>query len=153
MSRLTIHDFNDSQRAMIPAGVRGAIGKAAMTTADAVAQADAKAEAEIQGDIANYLNLHGIIFIRPPMNKRSTLPPGWPDFTFCYRGVAVGAEAKTAIGKLSSDQVTCREQMARNGWRVPIVRSVADVQSLLRSIDAEIDPPAVLAEIRKEARL
>lgn len=124
------------------------------TLSEAIDKADAKAETEIQGEIVKYLHLHDIIFIRPPMNKRSMLPPGWPDLTFCYRGAAVGAEAKTAIGKLSSDQVKCHEAMRSNGWRVAVVRSVSDVQKLFREIDAELSPPpAAIAQLMgKESR-
>ncbi len=120
-----------------------------VTTAEAVAKADDKAERELQSDIANYLALHDIAFIRPPMNRRSALPPGWPDFSFAYKGVPIGLEAKTATGKLSSDQVLMHMQLSKNGWRVLTVRSLADVQTLFREIDAEKNPPATaLAQLR-----
>ncbi len=153
MSRITISDLNDKQRAMIPAGVRGHLGKAAQTTAEAVAKADDKAERELQSDIANYLALHEIEFIRPPMNKRSALPSGWPDFTLAYQGVPLALEAKTPSGILSADQCSRHEALRRNGWRVFVVYGVPNVQTIFREIDAEKNPPAAaLAQLRTEAR-
>lgn len=119
---------------------REPLGKAGRTMAEITAENEVKEEREIQIEIAKYLRLHEIDFIRPAMFKKSTLPPGWPDFTFAYRGEPIGAEAKTSTGKLSADQVARHEAMARNGWRMVIVRGIADVQALLRAIDAEIQP-------------
>lgn len=100
-------------------------------------KAETEAERTIQGDIAQYLNLHDIPHIRPPMNKKSTLPLGWPDISFAYRGIPVAMEVKTDTGKLSPEQATLHPKLAANGWRVLVVRSVADVQALLRGIDQE----------------
>lgn len=120
---------------------RKPLGKAGRTMPEIVAENDAKAEKAIQGHIANYLNLHTIEFIRPPMNKKSILPKGWPDFTLAYKGTPVGLEVKTPIGKLSSDQVERHAAMRKNGWRVEIVRGVPEVQALLRKLDSELDGP------------
>jgi hypothetical protein len=140
MSRITLADLNDKQKAMIPEAHRSPLGNAALTHAEALAKADEKAELNLQSDIASYLRLHEIEYIKPDGRKKSPLPKGWPDFTYCYCGVAVGMEVKTSTGQLSSDQETKHAKMKRNGWRVVIVRSIADVQSLLRTIDAEIQP-------------
>jgi hypothetical protein len=137
MSKITLSDLNDKQRGMISADVRATLGKPAQTTAEAVAAADAKAENELQSEVAQYLRLHNIVLIRPDMRKRSPLPPGWPDVTFAYRGVPIGAECKTPTGKLRPEQDDMLKAMSANGWRVLIVRSVADLQRLFREIDAE----------------
>lgn len=105
---------------------------------EVIAKSETEAEMVIQGDIAAYLRLHEIEFIRPDMRKKSPLPPGWPDLTFAYRGVPIAMEVKTTAGKLSPDQVTMHPKLATNGWRVIVVRSVSDVQALFRSIDSEL---------------
>lgn len=97
-------------------------------------------ERKLQSDIRNYLTLHGIEFINPPMNKRSSLPPGWCDFSLAYRGVPVAIEAKTEVGKLEPEQAALHPKLAKAGWRVIVARSVADVQALFRAIDEEISP-------------
>ncbi len=122
---------------LMPESERKRLGKAGLTVAEAVAIADDKAELDLQGDIAGYLRLHEVEYIKPDGRKRSPLPKGWTDFTFAYRGVPVAMEVKTATGKLSVDQENLHPKLAANGWRVGIVRSVTDVQALLRSIDVE----------------
>jgi len=124
---------------MAPA-VRAALGAAGRTMPEVIAEADAKAELTIQGEIANYLRLHGVEYLKPDGRKKSPLPKGWPDFTFAYRGVAVGMEVKTPLGVLSRDQVSQHARMAPH-WRMLVVRGVPEVQALLRAIDAELESP------------
>lgn len=139
MSRISLSDLNDKQRGMIAPEVRATLGKAAITTAEAVAAAEDKAERELQGEIANYLRLHDIQFIRPDMRKRSPLPEGWPDFTFAYRGVPVALESKTPTGKLSAVQEQMHIKLKKDGWRVVVVRGLPEVQILLRFLDAQMN--------------
>jgi len=119
---------------------REPLGKAGRTMGEIYEAADKKAELDLQGEIAGYLRLHEIEYIKPDGRKKSPLPAGWPDFTFAYRGVPVGMEVKTEKGALSSDQTSRHMAMRANGWRMVIVRSIPDVQALLRAIDAEIQP-------------
>ncbi len=121
----------------MPEAERRRLGVAGQTVAECVAIADDKAELDLQGDIAQYLRLHEIEYIKPDGRKKSPLPPGWPDFTFSYRGVSIAMEVKTATGKLSPDQVALHPKLAGqpNCWRVVVVRSLQEVQSLLREID------------------
>lgn len=114
--------------------------KAAPIAPEVIDAADAKAEMEIQGEIASYLRLHDVVFIRPDMRKKSPLPTGWGDFTFSYRGIPVILEVKTPAGKLSPDQVAMHLKLAANGWRVVIVRSVTDVKTLFREMDSNPKP-------------
>lgn len=132
------------------AAARKPLGKAGLLPSEVQAAAEAKAELDLQGDIAGYLRLHDIEYIKPDGRKKSPLPPGWPDFTFCYRGIAIGMEVKTATGRLSGDQMTQHARMAApgNGWRMVIVRSLPEVQALLRAIDAEVQPPVPLSNLR-----
>jgi hypothetical protein len=74
------------------------------------------------------------------MDKPSTMPVGWPDFTFCYRGRFTAWECKTASGKTSKEQNAFRESITRNGGTWRVIRSVAEAQEHLREIDQEINP-------------
>lgn len=109
------------------------------TTSEASAKAQAGEEDDLQSDIRQYLNLHRIEFITPGMRRKSALPPGWPDFTFSYRGRACAVEAKAGTNKLDPDQIKMRDRMQQpeNGWHWIEARSVADVQALFRQIDQE----------------
>lgn len=122
--------------------VRASLGKAGRTAAEAEQAFSDGEEDKLQSAIRQYLNLHEIAFINPSMRRRSALPPGWPDFTFCYRGRACAVEAKAGSNKLDPDQQKMREVMVRNGWRWLLARSVADVQALFRAIDVEDAGPA-----------
>lgn len=144
--RMTPEEFEVHQRrhGFVPEPV-----KAAPVSPEVIDAADAKAEMEIQGEIAAYLRLHDIHFIRPDGRKKSPLPPGWSDFSFSYKpahwpetahGVPVALEVKTPTGKLSPDQVAMHPKLAANGWCVVIVRSVTDVQTLFRTISEATTP-------------
>jgi hypothetical protein len=114
---------------------RARLGKVGMTAEETLEAGKEKAEKQIQSEIAQYLRLHEIEFIWPDSRKKSHLPEGWPDFTFCYRGVACGVEAKTPSGTVEPHQILRHEQMRRNGWVVIIARSVADVKALFQEIN------------------
>ena len=60
---------------------------------------------------------------------------GIPDITAIYRGIYVGLEVKTKIGRLTKDQVKMHARMHKNGVRVFVVRSVDDVIAVLEEID------------------
>lgn len=97
--------------------------------------ADELAEQEIQNQILGYLRIRDIFPVAQPMNKRSQLHPGTPDILFAHCGIPIALEVKTARGKLSMDQERARDQMQFNGWKWLLVRSVTDVQALLRAIE------------------
>lgn len=125
-------------RLMSPAD-RAKLGKAGITAAEAAEKCALKDESELQSLIRQYLRLNGVEFINPDMRKKSQLPAGWPDFTFCYRGVPVGAECKIEGEKPRQEQSERLEKMQRNGWVTMVVYSVADIQQLMRSVDTLID--------------
>lgn len=128
----------DAILAKIDKSDRAVMGRAGMTSAEAAEKARAGEEDRLQEDIRRYLRLHEIEFINPPMRRRSALPPGWTDFTFVYRGVPIACEAKTESGQLEDSQRAMLPKLERNGWRVLIAHSVADLQALFRQIDAEV---------------
>lgn len=118
----------------IPPAERKPLGAAGMTAAEAVEKAKAGQEEKLQVELSQYLNLLSVEFIRPSMRKRSALPPGWPDFTFCYRGVPIVVECKTEVGRLSADQVAMRDKLQRNGWTYILALCLDDVRFVLRGI-------------------
>lgn len=96
---------------------------------------DVAAEKELQNLICQYLNQRDIFYNWQPMNRRSQLRPGTPDFTFAYNGLPVAIEVKTETGQLSADQIRAMEKMKANRWRYYIVHSVTEVRQILRAID------------------
>jgi len=106
---------------------------AGKTSAELREAAIRKDEKSAQKDIANYLRLRGIEFINPPMNRKSILPEGWPDFTFVFDGMPMALEVKVWGAKPRPEQVTRHEKMRGNGWQVYVVNSVADVVAILQN--------------------
>jgi hypothetical protein len=113
---------------------RKALGDAGRTVAEVVADHDPKAEIALQGEIAQYLRINEIEFIWPDPRKKSRLPIGWPDFTFAFHGVPMALEVKTPIGVVRPEQIEMHAKMQANGWRVHVVRSLPEVQAVLRGV-------------------
>jgi hypothetical protein len=128
----------------MPEEERRRLGRAGMTTQECDAKQVKEEERKMQAMIRQYLNLHEIEYINPAMNRRSQLPPGWPDFTFCYRGVAIGVECKVDGKKAEPHQVDRHQGMRRNGWRIVVAYGLADIQEFMRGIDAEANGGKVI---------
>ncbi len=94
-----------------------------------------KDERTAQKEIANYLRLRGLQFINPPMNKKSTLPEGWPDFTLAFRGHPMAFEVKVWGQKPRPEQIERHEKMREDGWVVHVVNSVADVVAIFQNME------------------
>jgi hypothetical protein len=110
---------------------------AGFTTYELEQKLAARAERELQKQIRQYLSQKEVVFICPPMFKRSELPPGWPDFTFAFCGVPIIWECKNSTGKLRESQKQIVDQLVANGWRFRIIRSVEQARNHLREIDLE----------------
>lgn len=114
-------------------------GKIGMTTEDATAKAEVKKERELHRMISDYLGMRGVQWvIHQPMNKRSQLAPGTPDFLFCYRGQAIAIEAKTATGKLSDEQENAFIKMGWDGWTCRKAHSIGDVKDVMDEIERSL---------------
>lgn len=96
---------------------------------------EAGEEKKLQGHIANFLTISGIYFETDRMDKRPTGRVGRADFRLCYKGRFVALEAKTSVGKLSPEQVQNQVAVEKSGGIARTVRTVADVQAVLREID------------------
>jgi hypothetical protein len=90
-----------------------------------------RAEKQLQEQVAALLDRNDIVFIRPPMNRRSTLPSGWPDFTGAYNGIPFAWECKTGDAVCSDDQVHMQAKLLANGWRVRVIRTLGEAQEEL----------------------
>ena len=96
-----------------------------------------KNEATIQSKILKFLRTLGVYCwaIKTEVcNER-----GVPDIICCYKGRFVGFEVKTAKGKISGPQRVQNERIRRACGRAVVVRSVADVQTVLQDIDREVN--------------
>jgi hypothetical protein len=91
-----------------------------------------RAEKIAQREIAQYLNMLGIPHINPPMNKRSQLPLGWPDFTFAAQGVPFAVEVKVRGRQPRPEQATMLGKLASAGWRTAVISGAADLKDFMR---------------------
>lgn len=96
-----------------------------------------KDERTAQKEIAEYLRMRGLQFINPPMNRKSSLPEGWPDFTLAFRGNALAFEVKVWGAKPRPEQVNRHDKMRDDGWLVYVVNGVADVVAILQLLEAK----------------
>ena len=96
-----------------------------------------KSESMIQAVIMKYLRSLGQLcwVIKTEIcNER-----GVPDILCCYRGRFAAFEVKTAKGKISGPQRVQNERIRRACGRAVVVRTVEDVQAMLKHIDKEVD--------------
>jgi hypothetical protein len=113
---------------------------AGKTQAEIEEEIAVKEERKLQEDLRQYLNgkIGDDQYINPSMNKRSPLPPGWPDFTFCYRGFPVLWECKKYKKKLRDNQEEIVQKQIQNGWRFALIRSLTQARDFLRDLDQEL---------------
>lgn len=65
-------------------------------------------------------------------NNSAFRPKGIPDIIAIYRGNTFWLEVKTPEGRLSLEQKVLHERMWKLGWMTYVVRSVEDVQTVLK---------------------
>jgi len=132
--------LNDKQRQMMSAADRRALGRSAMTTAEATAAALWRLEGEIEDDVVNYLGLRGVRrVIRQRRDKRTRTKKGTPDLIFAYRGLPCAWEVKRPGEDLREDQEERRTEMLADGWHHETVRGVEDAWKILNGLDAVAD--------------
>jgi hypothetical protein len=112
---------------------RSPLGKAGVTSAEAMAQADRRAEKELQADMENMLRVRDIFFVRARMDKKHTLPKGTPDFLIFLRGGrALAVEVKVHGGMVSEDQARVFDEFYfKTGEPVRIVANIEMFKNLL----------------------
>lgn len=106
-----------------------------MTVSEAREKAAVRDEKELQGQIANYLRLHGIWFDQDATHKRRTGSLGTPDFIFPYNGRFIAWEVKTPwAAKLRPEQEDAREAIIAQGGQWRLVTSLSHaIQHLAES--------------------
>jgi hypothetical protein len=109
-------------------------------TTEAREKARTKSEREAQKEIGQFLQISGIEFICPPMNRASALPEGWPDFTFARKGQPMALEVKVGGEQPKPHQGARHEAMRRNGWKVHVVHGAGEVKDIFRALDATKKP-------------
>lgn len=110
------------------------MGKAGVTNAEAVATFDSKLEKKIQNEIANWLNLKEIFFVRSQMHKRTTVIRGLPDFVVVLPALlpltlprCLMFEVKTETGKCSDEQLKVHQRFEKQtGGTVYVIRSLQE---------------------------
>jgi hypothetical protein len=111
---------------------RARLGKAGVTADEAQRKYADGEEKELQKHVGQLLTQRGVTcFLNPPMHKRSQLPEGWPDFTFCWQGRACAVECKTEKGIVKQEQWETLDTMNLEGWRVAVVRSMNGMKHFL----------------------
>lgn len=115
---------------------REPLGKAGVTSADALEKQVAKSERDLQKIISSYLRLQGIWFAWSRMDKKTTCFLGQPDFLLALKITTnharpIALEIKFEKGKLTPEQEDVREAMLRNGWEHYVVRSLQEVIEII----------------------
>ena len=81
-----------------------------------------------------WLNLHGIRYLRCSARRRATLPTGWPDFTlFGPVGKTVFIEFKLPGKKLEPEQEEHQAHLTRVGFPFLVAYSCAEAIEAVRS--------------------
>jgi hypothetical protein len=95
-------------------------------------------EKELHEQIFALLWRNEVVYIHAPMFRRSQLLPGWPDFTFCYRGVALVWECKVGGEEPTEEQRKMLVRLRANGWRIEIIESLEQAQNVLKEINDKL---------------
>lgn len=116
-------------------------GPAGMTASEIHSASVDKAEKGLQKEVGDYLRgCKEVEFINPPMHKRSSLPKGWPDFTFAFKppgsdiGIPITWECKRITGSLDPDQITMRDRLIKNGWQWRLIRHLGEAKAHLNEL-------------------
>jgi len=68
------------------------------------------------------------------LRKADPATVGMPDILCCIKGRLIGLEVKTDTGKQSKEQVEWGERLEKAGGVYAVVRSVDDVESVIKSL-------------------
>jgi hypothetical protein len=105
---------------------RKQLGKAGVTWVEAVTSDNDKAERKLHSDYVGFLRRHGFKdhqIITSPMNRKSFLPPGFPDFLIQRGGRFLYIEFKVGKGVLSPIQDLVVADLIADGCRVLVLYS------------------------------
>lgn len=94
-------------------------------------------ESKMKKDIKDYMDSRGVFWSSVQGGAGSK--PGDPDFVVCYRGMYIGIEVKTPVGKMDGWQISRKAQIEAAGGIFLLARSIADVASCLDRVDQMMD--------------
>lgn len=115
-----------------------AAGSLVDTTAHLTVNAYAE-EQRLQAEIIAWLKGEGYEPGFSRMDRKSTLPLGWPDIFFAaHNRLAVAFEIKTEAGRTSPEQDERMARMQAAGWTVQVVRSLEFAKDFLRQVETRI---------------
>lgn len=92
-------------------------------------------EGRIVKKIRTHLTERGAASFKIQGDGDSYQEAGLPDIFACYRGMFLGLEVKTESGKPSPIQLAVLKRIRDAGGVAAVVRSVADVERILASLD------------------
>lgn len=148
MSRITIHDLNDKQKAMIDPKHRAGLGKAAITSSEAQRRYARQEEKRMHEKFEEWLKLHQdeLYWDHSRMDQKTTNRKGHPDFVIQSGGRTLNIEFKVPGNVLSEDQEAVHEWLFKVGSIPRVCFDVATAievtrMTLLRKIDSELDGP------------
>jgi hypothetical protein len=104
-----------------------------------------ESESEVMRKVMDYLRQRDIYFQRTNSGKVQKgkhwiklCDEGTPDLLACYRGVFLGIETKTLVGKVSDEQARQHNLIERSGGYVIVPRSLDDLYAALEEIDTRL---------------
>lgn len=103
---------------------RKAIGQ--QTTDEAEEAYNARIERYEDKIFANYLRLKEFLFLRANPARKSTIKPGWPDYTIFHAGHVLFIELKSPGKNLRPDQDEVCKQLTLEGFPVHVCHSAKD---------------------------
>lgn len=135
---IDIKSAPESFKTKLSSSERKVLGKHGWTKQECKEAYEAKNEKELQEQIVAWLDIERIYYVRPRMDKRTTVRHGTPDFIVAVSGIFLAIECKTSTGRVSSDQDREIQAIKESGGRTLIARTLYAVQQEVRNIQAEM---------------
>lgn len=89
-------------------------------------------EGDLHEQIERELKRRGLYYVHSRMDMRTTTAKGVPDFIVAARqGVTLWIEAKTAKGKLRTEQIGAQQWLEAFGHKARVVRSFQEFLNLI----------------------
>jgi hypothetical protein len=130
---------------------RRPLGKAGVTSAEAIAKHSYGKERKLHQQICQLLDIRNMVYVHSRTDKRSHTQPGTPDFIiFHANGPELCVEVKTMAGKVSDDQTRwALKYTTATGRCVFVIRSLEEFKTLLDAEPTQ-QPTSVKIDYKKE---
>ena len=126
-------DLPDAIKRKLPPEEKKRLGSLALTLEELVERQEVRTERQLQNQIADYLRLKGIPFIRSRMDRKTTVRVGVLDFNCCVppHGKFIGLEVKLPGESPTEEQDKEIEAINRAGGMAVIVSCLHDVKQVV----------------------